>query len=291
MNATRDGVEVGRILVIDGGSDLGGVLPKSLSNRGLSYDFTPASDLDHRNLDEYAAFIVDCQVLDSNDLETLSRLKARYGGAKVIAVGSSRNPAIVASLMRHQIFSVLLRPLTQFRIAEVLDHALSADPWEGDIELLSGTDRWVQLRVTCKFSAAERAVQMLRELPGELDESQIEEFSTAAREMLMNAIEHGAKADPSKSIFLSYIWTATALIVFIRDPGPGFQMAGLTHAAVSNAEGSLAHADVRHQKGIRPGGFGILMARNLVDEMIYNERGNEVALIKHCRRAQAGPAA
>jgi hypothetical protein len=32
--------------------------------------------------------------------------------------------------------------------------------------------------------------------------------------------------------------------------------------------------------GLRPGGFGILVARQVVDEMFYNERGNEVVLIK-----------
>ncbi len=30
-----------------------------------------------------------------------------------------------------------------------------------------------------------------------------------------------------------------------------------------------------------PGGFGILQTRQLVDEIIYNESGNEVLLIKH----------
>jgi len=33
--------------------------------------------------------------------------------------------------------------------------------------------------------------------------------------------------------------------------------------------------------GLRPGGFGILLTRQLVDELIYNETGNEVLLIKY----------
>jgi hypothetical protein len=32
---------------------------------------------------------------------------------------------------------------------------------------------------------------------------------------------------------------------------------------------------------MRPGGFGVLLAQQLVDEMIFNEFGNEVLLIKH----------
>ena len=34
--------------------------------------------------------------------------------------------------------------------------------------------------------------------------------------------------------------------------------------------------------GLREGGFGILMSRGLVDELSYNEKGNEVRLVKYC---------
>jgi anti-sigma regulatory factor (Ser/Thr protein kinase) len=32
---------------------------------------------------------------------------------------------------------------------------------------------------------------------------------------------------------------------------------------------------------MRPGGYGILMAHNIVDELMYSEVGNEVLLIKY----------
>ena len=37
----------------------------------------------------------------------------------------------------------------------------------------------------------------------------------------------------------------------------------------------------RAELGMRPGGFGMLIVRQIVDEVVYNERGNEVLLIKH----------
>jgi anti-sigma regulatory factor (Ser/Thr protein kinase) len=43
----------------------------------------------------------------------------------------------------------------------------------------------------------------------------------------------------------------------------------------------LRHQEYREADGLRPGGFGVLIARNLVDEMIYGERGNDVILIKY----------
>jgi anti-sigma regulatory factor (Ser/Thr protein kinase) len=38
---------------------------------------------------------------------------------------------------------------------------------------------------------------------------------------------------------------------------------------------------VRQDKGIRPGGFGILMAKQMVDELLYNEAHNEVLFVKY----------
>lgn len=120
------------------------------------------------------------------------------------------------------------------------------------------------------------------ELLGEvkLDAAQRERFSTALREVLWNAIEHGGKLDASKRIRLDLFHTKRSLACLIRDPGPGFQLPKISHAAINNPpENVVQHAQVRESQGMRPGGFGILMARNLVDELIYNEQGNEAALI------------
>jgi hypothetical protein len=45
---------------------------------------------------------------------------------------------------------------------------------------------------------------------------------------------------------------------------------------------------VREEKGIRPGGFGLLMVRASVDELLYNERRNEVVFVKYLDRPAEG---
>jgi anti-sigma regulatory factor (Ser/Thr protein kinase) len=70
--------------------------------------------------------------------------------------------------------------------------------------------------------------------------------------------------------------------VHISDPGKGFSLDFLPHAAISNPDDSpVKHVEVRAEQGHRPGGFGILMARNLTDELLYNERGNAVLFVKY----------
>ena len=72
------------------------------------------------------------------------------------------------------------------------------------------------------------------------------------------------------------------LLYRIADPGPGFNLAGLLHAATGQPEDDpTAHAIVREEKGLRPGGFGILTVRAKVDELLYNEKRNEVVFVKY----------
>ena len=52
--------------------------------------------------------------------------------------------------------------------------------------------------------------------------------------------------------------------------------------AIANAAGSpLEHLKIRERTGMRMGGFGMLITQKLVDEVIYNQKGNEVILVKH----------
>jgi hypothetical protein len=71
------------------------------------------------------------------------------------------------------------------------------------------------------------------------------------------------------------------LLYRIADPGPGFTFGGLSHPAVDNVSGVTAHDVMREEKGIRPGGFELVLIRALADELIYNERQNEVVFVKH----------
>ena len=123
------------------------------------------------------------------------------------------------------------------------------------------------------------------ELETDLPPEVWEDVAAAFRELLLNAIEHGGKSDARKRVKVSLLHTAQALVVHLQDPGRGFSLESLEHSALNNPEDEpTRHVEVRAEKGQRPGGFGILMARNLVDELLYNERGNEVVYVKYLAR-------
>ena len=72
------------------------------------------------------------------------------------------------------------------------------------------------------------------------------------------------------------------ILLQIRDAGPGFDLNGVPHAAVNNPpDDPLRHAKTREKMGMRPGGFGILLVKQIADDLIYNEQGNAVVLVKY----------
>ena len=110
------------------------------------------------------------------------------------------------------------------------------------------------------------------------DGQEMDQLLMAFREILINAIEHGAGFDPDKDVRVDAIRTRRALTFYFRDPGPGFMQEGQAHVAVRRRPAG-AHAAAA-EAGLRPGGYGILLSRKLVDEVIYSHAGNEVLLLK-----------
>ena len=150
---------------------------------------------------------------------------------------------------------------------------------------LSASPRWLELRLRCDIATATRALHFLREMEQGLSEPEREKVAMSFREILFNAVEHGGGNDPNVHVTITYMRAEGALLFRVRDPGPGFSFEKLRHAAVSNpADSPAAHAMNRDELGMRPGGFGILLTRAFVDELLYNEQGNEALLIKYLSR-------
>ncbi len=154
----------------------------------------------------------------------------------------------------------------------------------------SARPEWTQLLLPSTTDARNRVMGFVRceiaDLAGELGE----QLALAVDELLRNAIEHGCQDGSKCTVRFSYIRTARMIQFQISDTGPGFSMDSVAHAAINNPpEEPLRHAHYRTEKGMRPGGFGIMLVRQIADELIYNEAGNEVVLVKYLDAAEASP--
>ncbi len=218
-----------------------------------------------------------------DNFQLLRRVRAIRPEAKVILAGES-DPAAAIRALRERAYSYLHKPLTEQPVADMVQQALENDCWQNDLRMVSSRPEWLALDVRCKLSAAERATQFMREVESDLPAHTREDIVAAFRELLLNGIEHGAKSDPKKRVRASILRTERSLIVHIHDPGKGFSLNLLPNAAISNPDDSpVRHVEFRAEHGQRPGGFGILMTRNMVDELLYNEPGNSVLFVKYLK--------
>ncbi len=111
-----------------------------------------------------------------------------------------------------------------------------------------------------------------------LTNDQVIQLRQAVMEMAQNAIEWGNLHQSDLLVNITYRVYDDHLEIVVRDQGQGFDRLSLPHAAV--AGDPFSHLDVREKLGLRAGGFGLLICQGMVDEVRYNDVGNEVTLIK-----------
>jgi DNA-binding response OmpR family regulator len=230
----------------------------------------------------YDAVLLETRLAGMSGIDLFEKIRQSLPETPVVLLVTESTCKDVIRALRGRAFGYLSKPISALALGDAVQRALAASNWQSDIEVLSALPEWISLELSCKLEIVERLLPFIRGLEQDLSEQDREDGITAFREVLMNAIEHGGCCNPQKRVRVAYVRTARAIFYYVGDPGPGFSFDRLPHAAISNPPDSpLGHHQVRSEMGIRPGGFGLLLTRSLVDEVIYNEAGNEVLVIKY----------
>ena len=273
----------GHLLVVEDGRALLDPETPELSAGGWQVETVhgaPAA-LERLETQFYDAVLTDLETTGTN-CEWLRRLRLLQPRTALIVAAAPEARETLVCALREGAYGVCGRPIQPAVLLDMIDLARQDGEWRDDIELLSGSADWITVMLRCKLPALDRYVQFVRELLAGVPTEVREDLAAALREMLLNAVEHGGHSDPRQRVRVSCVRGAGALICHVQDPGTGFSLHTLPHAAIANPpDQPVQHANVRAEHGFRPGGFGILLTRSLVDELIYNEKGNEVVLVKY----------
>jgi DNA-binding response OmpR family regulator len=175
------------------------------------------------------------------------------------------------------------KPFEPGQLYEAMDEALR---WH-DEHQKKGTHGEINFDIRSELTYLQQANDLLADLFAHtpLTDRQIKDLKQAVMEMGGNAIEWGHRKNAELVLRITYRIDPTAVTLIIQDQGPGFNPGNLPHAA--SDEDPIGHIELRNELGLREGGFGIMLARGLVDEFKYNQRGNEVTLIKRFDQAHA----
>lgn len=239
--------------------------------------------LRHLRQQSWDVLITDPAASIGDSLAVAAEASLLRPSVRVITIWPAATHQEVIAAIRANVFACFTEPFDRAELADMVRTALCTQEWRNGIEVISGLPNWLTLRVECHLITADRLIRFMAELQKVIvPDGERDLLIAAFRELLLNAIEHGAGFDPEKVIEVTAAKTARAIVYHFKDPGPGFDMEGLKHAAASSdPDAVLAAAMERAEKGMRPGGFGMLIARHVADELVYNERRNEVLMIKH----------
>jgi DNA-binding response OmpR family regulator len=272
------------LLVVDDDPSIHELIRAMLAGEAWDLDSAGNGDdaLSQLAIRSYDLVLTDILMPGMDGLTLLGQMRSRYPSTGMLVMTVWNTPAHILGSLEQLATAYIAKPFGRDALINTLENALSAIVNRDDIKILSDQPNWISLQIRCKLSTMERVSHFVRELPSDLEPNERERIATAFRELLMNAIEHGCHLDAEKTVDVSYIRTARSIVYYFRDPGQGFSMANLAHAAVANApDDPLHHVEVREQAGTRPGGFGLLLARSFADELIYSAKGNEVIFIKY----------
>jgi anti-sigma regulatory factor (Ser/Thr protein kinase) len=273
-----------RVLVIGNHTEVSREIGDALSAAALPMEYSAggADALQRLRMRSFGVVITSPDSALDEDLALLEQIRAIRPGVKCIVLAHHSTPDEVIAALRARVFACFTPPFDTDHIANLASSAASDSQWREDIQVVSARPGWVSVRVNCRRITAERLITFARELNAQLPEDTRQEMMDALREILMNAMEHGAAFNPEQVVEVTAIRTARSLVFYVRDPGAGFRLESLDYAAVASlSHDPAAHIVKREEEGIRAGGFGLLLAAGTVDELIYSEIGNEVLLIKY----------
>lgn len=229
------------------------------------------------------------KTLGPEDVELLRKIRSARPHVRLIILTDQFTPGDVIAAMREGAFSYFSAPFEAYELAAMVHAAMDAPCWDDGIEVLAATPTWVRLAARCDMATANRLVQFLHGVKDpSIPEADREAVVVAFKEILLNAMEHGAHFDCSQYVEISFVRMRRAVVCRVKDPGEGFSLEELHHAAVNSSPGDLfSHVAIREAQGLRSGGFGLLLAKKLVDELIYSEQGNDVLLVKYVDTADS----
>jgi CheY-like chemotaxis protein/anti-sigma regulatory factor (Ser/Thr protein kinase) len=270
-----------RALIVEDETELAELFAEILRQRGIDATLlhlaAPAPDWVRQNKPDL--ILLDLMLPDKSGYSVCQELKLdrKTNLIPIVMVTARSGHADMVKGLAVGANEYITKPFTLEQLNGAIDRALA---WRQDL-CNCGAQGEIHFELKSDARFLEELNHMLSSLflysglPGD----SIRQLTTAFREMGMNAIEWGHRKHTDLLVSVTYRIDADRVVIKIKDHGPGFNPNQVPHAA--DPEDPAKHMEVRDALGLRAGGFGILMARGLVDELQYNETGNEVRLVKY----------
>jgi serine/threonine-protein kinase RsbW len=163
-------------------------------------------------------------------------------------------------------------------LGALASRSASRKPGKTDWSFKVERGNWVEISVPSKETYVQRVQELVDMLEKtNLDQDVRDELMLALDELVRNAMEWGNQFEEDRRVTVSYYCSSDRIVIRVEDEGEGFD-----HSDVTDPTQDLkGHTESREAAGKRAGGFGIHLIRNMMDDVLYSEKGNVVMLTKY----------
>ncbi|WP_372368770.1 ATP-binding protein [Candidatus Uabimicrobium sp. HlEnr_7] len=263
------------ILVVDKDKTLHNLLQTQLAEK---YEVTCTDNYD-KIIELVQQFQPRYIIIDvgQDNLSQIDTIKEVYNNP-IIAMSECNEESFVVELIKRDVFAFVRKPIFVDSLSGYLKDGLDFDNFKWSI--LSGFERWLEIEIPSNSNYINAYCSFIVHLMPEFKYKQMMMY--AVRELIQNGIEHGNKYCKDSCVNICFIKTQTLIMFMIKDQGTGFNMELLPHAVIGpQKKNPMDVLQYRKSMGMRPGGLGIHSVSRIADELIYNEKGNSVTMIKN----------
>jgi len=228
------------------------------------------------------AIVLDLKMPGLRGEEFLKWIKdVRPQIAVVVLTGTKDEEALIQCLQAGAT-EYIIKPFIPDQLVSIIERAIlkqsTLSEKRGDISAHIVAENWVEITAPSEMEYLSRMQSFSdRIFALRFPEDVCEDLRMAMEELGRNAIEWGNHLDRQKKFKISYCIFDDRIVLKFEDEGEGFQWKEMSDPS----KDPVAHMEDRKKKGKRPGGYGIFLMSNMMDAVVYNEKGNMCLMTKY----------
>lgn len=261
-----------RILIVDNNDELRSALEKVL--RELGHDVVAMRDRElavvRDDLDGFDLIISDLTDDAESGVEILSELQRKRLAVPVVVSSDEAQRGGIVKAFKMGAANFLRLPYNHDELRAIVEKTLSYKlRFVEDLKVLPYVREKVDFELPSDVSLMNGVLQYLIERVARLGVIKPERSNlyVALDEAFVNAVKHGNKNNPSKLVRITAELSAKECRFTIEDEGEGFNVQEIPDPC--NPENLF-----------KSSGRGVLLIYNIMDEVKYNERGNQLTMVK-----------
>ncbi|MDT4965712.1 MAG: hypothetical protein QOJ64_449, partial [Acidobacteriota bacterium] len=265
-------MEKRRILIVDNNDDLRVMLEQVL--RELGHEVVATGDrneaLAREDLDEFDLIISDLTEDEHSGIQLLSEIKRKRLMVPVVVSSDEGQQPGVVKAFKMGAANFLRLPYNKDELRNIVEKTLAYKlRFVDDLKVLPFVREKIDFELPSDVSLMNGVLQYLTERVAKLGLIKPERSNlfVALDEAFVNAVKHGNRDDPRKLVRITAELSAKEARFTVEDEGDGFNVQEIP--------------DPRDPSNLfKTSGRGVLLIYNIMDEVIYNERGNRLTMIK-----------